>query len=176
MAIYTKKGDKGTTSTLRGKEKISKSSCQTQSLGAIDELNSFLGIVISLSENKETVLLLDLIQNNLLTIGSILGGSSLRISKRETLKLEKQIDNWDKMLPKLSNFIYPGGSTVASLLQYARTLTRKAERETVGLSQEVKVAPQILTYLNRLSDYLFTLARVENHSKRIEDKIWKTKL
>jgi len=173
MSIYTKRGDKGTTSTLASKDKISKASCQTRALGAVDELDSFLGIVISFSESREVKRLVGEIQTNLLTIGSILGGSGLKFSKSKTTSLENQIDRWDILLPKLSNFIHPSGSKSASLLQYSRTLARKAEREVVALSKETRVAPQILTYLNRLSDYFFVMARIQNIRQDIEEKIWK---
>ncbi|MFC1649433.1 cob(I)yrinic acid a,c-diamide adenosyltransferase [Patescibacteria group bacterium] len=172
MSIYTKKGDKGITSTVSG-DRISKSSCQTRSLGAIDELNSFLGVVISFSESREVKNLLEKVQTNLLSLGSILGGSDLKFSKSKTTQLENHIDKWEKQLPKLTNFVHPGGSKSASLLQYSRALARKAEREIVGLGEEQKITPQMLMYLNRLSDYLFTLARVENCARGVEDEIWK---
>lgn len=176
MSIYTKKGDKGKTGLLKkvGKSvRVSKSSCNTRAIGAVDEVNSYIGIIVSETEDQELKQSLLHVQNNLLTIGSILAGSNLKISLSVTSKLEKQIDKADKTLKPLTNFIYPGGSPVAAKLQYARTLARKAEREVVGLGEKEKVPATILKYLNRLSDYLFTLARDQNFKKGVVDKVWK---
>lgn len=177
MSIYTKKGDKGETGLLKKVDghsmRVSKSSCNTRAIGAVDEVDSFIGVVISLSHDEYLKEKLKNIQNNLLTIGSILAGSNLKISESETKKLEKEIDECDKFLPALSNFIFPGGSPIAAHLQYSRTLARKAEREVVALNEESKVSPSILKYLNRLSDYLFTLARAENFKLKVKDEVWK---
>lgn len=185
MTIYTKKGDKGETGLLKkvGKSvRVSKSSCNTRAIGAVDEVNSYVGVIISETEDQELKQSLLLVQNNLLTIGSILAGSNLKISFKETSKLEKEIDKADKTLKPLTNFIYPGGSPVAAKLQYARTLARKAEREVVGLQEEESNSKTklkkdmfntLLPYLNRLSDYLFTLARRQNYKLGMEDRIWK---
>ncbi len=176
MVIYTKTGDDGTTGLFRkvdGKSvRVSKSSCNTRAIGAVDEIDSFLGIVIAETSDEKLKVKLRLVQNNLLTTGSILAGSDLKLESKETRKLEEEIDETDKILPKLSNFIYPGGSPVAARLQYARTLARRAEREVVGLSEAEKVPAGVLKYLNRLSDYLFVLARWVNWEKGIREKKW----
>lgn len=177
MPIYTKKGDRGKTSTLRknhGKTvRISKSSCNTEAFGNIDELNSYTGVIISQLQDNPLKEKLYRLQKNLLTIGSIIAGSDLKLSFIETRKLEKEIDLMDKKLPKLTNFIYPGGNIISAKLHYLRTLARRAERSVVGLSETEKVAPLILKYLNRLSDYLFTLARNENFKLGVKEKIWR---
>jgi cob(I)alamin adenosyltransferase len=177
MPIYTKKGDKGETGLFKkvdGKSvRVSKSSCNTRAIGAVDEANSFIGIIISETFDTDLKKCLKRVQNNLLRVGSILAGSSLKISTSETNKLEKEIDGYDKALPVLSNFVYPGGSPSASKLQFARTLVRRAERETVAFNEEEKVSAAILKYINRLSDYLFTLARMENLKMNVKDEIWK---
>ena len=177
MPIYTKKGDKGETGLFKkvdGKSvRVSKSSCNTRAIGAVDEIDSFLGIIISVSESPDLQNRLTRVQNNLLTIGSILAGSHLVILPSETRKLEKEIDEFDKTLTPLTNFIYPGGVLTASLLQFARTLARKAEREVVGLNEVEKVPSGVLKYLNRLSDYLFTLARAQNQKMNLIEKVWK---
>ncbi|HLE48983.1 MAG TPA: cob(I)yrinic acid a,c-diamide adenosyltransferase [Patescibacteria group bacterium] len=177
MSIYTKKGDKGETGLFKkvdGKSvRVSKSSCNTRAIGAVDEVDSYIGVVISESFDEDLNNRLKRIQNNLLTIGSILAGSRLRIGGIEIKRLEREIDEYDKVLPALSNFIYPGGTPAAAKLQFARTLARKAEREVVAFNEEEKIPSAILKYLNRLSDYIFTLARAENFKSRVKDEVWK---
>ena len=116
--------------------------------------------------------IIDNIQRNLLTIGSITAGSELRFSFIQTKKLEKVIDDLEGKLPVLKNFVVPGGSFTAGLLQYSRSLARRAERRVVSLNRVERVKPQILTYLNRLSDALFMLAREANYKSGIRDEVW----
>lgn len=154
--IYTKKGDKGKTKTFHGP--MSKADQLAVTLGTIDELNSWLGIC---GPDKE----LHRIQTNLMTINSILAGSKKHQFKSyETTHLEKLIDKLTKDLPALSNFIYPVG-----FLQVARTVCRRAEREVVKLEIKEK---NILKYINRLSDALFTLARAKNKQGGIAEVTW----
>src|SRR3990167_965703 len=140
MAIYTKTGDKGETKVFDKKTgqltKISKTSCKIASIGAIDELNSFLGVVKSFCGDKELQRTVEEIQGNLFTINSVLAGGKLRFSKTRTKKLEKEIDKWEGTLPVLKNFIYYGGSQESSLIFYARALCRKAERSVVNLGKK----------------------------------------
>lgn len=177
MVIYTKRGDKGKTSLYDEKgaqrERVSKHSLIVEALGALDELNSYIGVAKTSSEDKLLIERLEAVQNNLLRIGSITGGSKLRFSSVQTRKLEEIIDELEGALPVLSSFILPGGSETSAYLQYARSLSRKAERSMVRLDQTKKVKPQILRYLNRLSDYLFMLARNENIKSGFEDDKWK---
>ena len=177
MVIYTKRGDRGETSTFdesgAQRARISKDSLKVEALGAIDELNSFLGITKAQMEDTKTQKILDTIQRNLLTIGSITAGSKLRFSSIQTKKLEKAIDDLEGKLPVLKNFVVPGGNPTSAQLQYARALARRAERRVVALSKEEKVKPQVLIFLNRLSDYIFMLARDVNHKSGILDEIWK---
>ena len=176
MVIYTIRGDKGNTSlyeaTSSKKSRISKKSSKIIAIGTIDEFNSFLGVTISFSENPELTRRLKEVQRDLLTIGSILAGSNLRFFKTNTTRLEKVIDEIEGRLPPLKNFILPGGSRVASQLQFARTMARRAEREVVSLSEVEPVKPQILMYLNRLSDYLFMLARDTNYQLGAKEEVW----
>lgn len=168
MAIYTKRGDKGETSlydsTSRQNIRVSKDSRRINAIGAIDELNSYLGMTSA--DLKE-------IQRDLFTIGSILAGAKLRFGKAKTKKLEKTIDKLEGKLPVLKNFILPGGSRLAAHLQYARALTRRAERQVVALSEVDKIKPEVLIYLNRLSDYLFMLARKANFDAEVKEEVWK---
>jgi len=177
MPIYTKKGDKGTTSTIKDpKTKISKASLLVNAIGNIDELNSFIGIIISQSDDEILKTKLFDIQNTLLTIGSCLAGSRLKITKSKVTKMESAIDEMTSQMPPLKNFVFPGGAKDAANLQFARALSRRAERGVVALSEaegEVEGSiPNILMYLNRLSDYLFTLARFQNHKAHVADKLW----
>lgn len=176
MVIYTRRGDKGKTSLFDENSsqriRVSKNSPKVKALGAIDELNSFLGICVAFSENPELTQTLKEIQKNLLTIGSILAGSNLRFSKVKTKHLEGVIDELEGSLPVLKNFIIPGGTKLASLLQYLRTLARRAERRVVALPDIQNTKPHILSYVNRLSDFLFMLAREQNFKLGIKDEIW----
>lgn len=179
MAIYTRRGDGGETSLYDEKNsqriRISKNSLVVEALGTVDELNSFLGICRTFCKEKNLDNFIKDIQNNLLTIGSITAGSKLRFSKAKTKKLEKKIDELEGSLPVLKNFILPGGTKLATHLHYSRSLSRKTERAFVKLSKKTKVREQILTYLNRLSDTLFMLAREANASVGKKDFIWEGK-
>lgn len=170
MAIYTKRGDKGETSLYdknsRQNIRVSKDSLRIGAIGAIDELNSYLGVA---STNLKDI------QRDLFTIGSILAGARLSFGKAKTKKLEKTIDKLEGKLPVLKNFILPGGTSEAAHLQYARALCRRAERELVSLSKTQDINPNILTFMNRLSDYLFMFARKANYDAKIKEETWKRK-
>lgn len=176
MAIYTKRGDRGKTSLYdkdsTQRDRVSKDSLRVRAIGALDELNSYLGVVIASSQNPNLAGRLKEAQKNLFTIGSIIAGSKLRFFKTKTKELEKEIDELEGELPVLKNFILPGGVSTASHLQYSRALCRRVERAIVTLSKEKLVKPQILTYLNRLSDYLFMQARSVNHKLNISEETW----
>ena len=168
MAIYTKVGDRGETKVFdkktRGLTKVSKTSCKIAAIGAIDELNSFLGVIGDLTE----------IQGDLFIINSILAGSKLRFSKVKTKNLEKEIDRLKGILPVQKNFIYYGGTSKASLIFYARALCRRAERSLVAFYHQSPITNhEPLIYMNRLSDYLFMLGRNENFKAKIKEKFWK---
>ncbi|OGM81404.1 ATP:cob(I)alamin adenosyltransferase [Candidatus Woesebacteria bacterium RIFOXYB1_FULL_40_26] len=167
MAIYTKRGDRGETSLYDPRNsqyiRISKDSLKIAAIGATDELNSFLGIIGNLS----------FIQKDLFTINSILAGAHLRFPTSKTKKLERQLDKFEGSLPVLKNFIIYGGGKVGSFLFFARALSRRAERAVVALSKIEEIKPEILTYLNRLSDFLFMLARDSNYKEGIKEEVWK---
>jgi cob(I)alamin adenosyltransferase len=176
MAVYTRTGDKGNTKVFDKKTgtlvKIGKSSCKIKSIGAIDELNSFLGVSKSFSVDGDFKKKIIQVQKNLFTINSILAGSSLRFSKTQTKKLEKQIDKWEGELPVLKNFLIYGGTPESSLVYYCRALCRRAERSLVSYAKKEKVSESVLIYFNRLSDYLFMLARYTNHKNKITEDKW----
>jgi len=158
--IYTKTGDRGTTGTFLGR--VAKNELLPEALGTIDELNSAIG---ACRFNTAVDAELRQMQKNLLTIGSSLSGSGVKINSSETRELEKLIDRLTKELPKLANFIYPVGP-----LQVARSICRRAERKIVELGP---VDKNILKYLNRLSDALFTLARFVNYKSGVSEEVWK---
>jgi len=174
--IYTKQGDQGL-SSLFGGDPVSKADLRLEAYGNIDELNSVLGLA-----RCELGSLLDLTntQNYLFTIGSHLacGDESLRsrlppLDSQKTSDLEMQIDGLQAQLPELKQFILPGGSKAAAWLHLARTVCRRAERAVVRVQQEVhELDPSIVTYLNRLGDFLFVAARYCNLKMEISDLPW----
>jgi len=175
MPIYTKRGDKGKTGLLEngGEKRVSKDYLRIEVIGALDELNSYLGIVTSLLQSKKHKEFVENVQKDLFTINSILAGAKLVFTKTKTTKLEKKIDELEKNLPKLTNFILSGGSEVSARFQFARSLARRAERKLVALSKKEKIAPQILQYTNRLSDTFFVYARTINIEAGEEETVWK---
>lgn len=179
MPIYTKKGDKGETGLFTDKPgekiRISKNSLKVRAIGAVDELDSFIGLAKSFTDNKKFLKILSDVQRNLLTIGSIMAGSSLKFTKAKTTKLEKQIDAWDSSLPKLSNFILPGGTNLGASLHVCRSATRRAEREITALSEVEVIPDNIKMYINRLSDFMFQFSRFVNYESKIKEDIWTTK-
>ena len=178
MAIYTKTGDRGGTKVFDKKTgqltPVRKDSCHIRTIGTIDELNSFLGIVKFHFDDSNHRKIIEEVQGNLFTINSILAGSKLKFSKTKTKKLEKQIDIWEGELPVQKNFIYYGGTQRAAHLFYARALSRKAERSLVSYNSRFQIPDSILIYMNRLSDYLFMLGRSINFEAKVKEKFWKT--
>ncbi|HPD32788.1 MAG TPA: cob(I)yrinic acid a,c-diamide adenosyltransferase [Bacteroidota bacterium] len=180
MKIYTKTGDNGETS-LNSKDRISKSNIRVEAYGTIDELNSLLGIIMT--EEILDVIKIDIekIMNLLFQVGSDLAtpfNSTLekkitRIEQNDILFLETKIDYYTAELPELHNFILPYGTKQSALLYFARAVTRRAERRIVALSEIEEINPNIIIFINRLSDYLFIAARYINFKLNIEEKIWK---
>jgi cob(I)alamin adenosyltransferase len=181
MKIYTRTGDDGTTGLIGG-DRVPKSDPRLECYGTIDELNAALGLAIASADVGAAPLLpqLQTVQNELFVIGSHLAtpeGSphrrNLPVLKESAIaRLELQIDEAEKELPPLRNFILPGGSELSSRLHLARTICRRAERLLVGLGGHAPVDPLIVRYLNRLSDWLFVQARWANHVADIADVPW----
>lgn len=174
MGVYTKKGDKGRTSLFGTKKRYSKSSKVIEAIGNFDELNSYLGILDTQTKDTNLKREINRIQNNLFTINAIIAGSNLSFSSQETKYLEGKIDAIEKRLPKLTNFVLPGGNVLSSNIMYARTLARRAERFYTALLS-LKKKKEITEYVNRLSDYLFMLFREEIYNSGIKEKIWKVR-
>jgi cob(I)alamin adenosyltransferase len=172
MKIYTKTGDKGKTS-LFGGTRVPKYHLRIEAYGTVDELNSYIGLIRDQKIDPHTTEMLLKIQNELFTLGSMLatppekeilksGKERLNINKvgeESVALLENEIDQMNESLPPMSHFILPGGHTTVSFCHITRCICRRAERITTLLSDESSINPQILVYLNRLSDYLFVLAR-----------------
>ncbi len=182
MKIYTKKGDLGETSLIGGR-RVYKSHLRIECYGTVDELNSCLGLLLSLPvKDKKARNTLIHIQDRLFVIGSLLAADpkSSRMTLPELLEkdivfLEKEIDRMTAGLLPLKSFILPGGDFSASWCHVARCVCRRVERLAVELSCKEKVENKIVPYLNRLSDYLFVLARKINADQKIADVLWRPK-
>jgi cob(I)alamin adenosyltransferase len=182
LKIYTKTGDKGDTGLIDG-SRISKSDLRIIAYGVVDEANSHIGLIISNIEKNSIFddvkkILLN-VQQDLFVLGAELANPNTlkdgnMLVKREMIStIEKYIDNFESELAPLSNFILPGGSIESSLLHICRTVVRRAETSAVALSKEQKINQEILTYLNRISDLFFVLARVTNKRQKRNDIPWK---
>lgn len=177
--IYTKGGDKGQTSLLGG-TRVPKYHIRIDAYGTVDELTSYIGLVrdiITKSHYKEILLQ---VQNNLFALESHLAADSPESAKNlpgitedDILILENEIDKMNEVLPELRSFILPGGNPAISYCHIARTICRRAERLTIKLSEEYQVDDLLIKYLNRLSDYLFVLARKVAFDLNIPDTLWK---
>ncbi|NYZ77634.1 cob(I)yrinic acid a,c-diamide adenosyltransferase [Candidatus Micrarchaeota archaeon] len=177
MPIYTRMGDTGQTVTLSGK-KVYKDDAQVEAYGSVDELNALLGVAISFTSHDDVLALLRKIQKELFLIGAELAMGKTpakKINPAHISSLEAEIDKIEEELPRLANFLVPGGSKTASLLHLSRTVCRRAERRVVTLSRKSSINPDIIKYLNRLGDLLFVLARYENRKQRIEELVWEGK-
>ncbi len=163
--VYTKTGDKGLTSLVGG-ERVSKASLRVDSYGDVDELNAVLGIIRSHGVDDEINSLLVNIQNDLFIMGADLASPPdievPRVSAESIRNLENWIDRFLEELDPLKEFILPSGNTGGSYLHFARTISRRAERKVVKLMEEEDIGEYVLIYLNRLSDLLFVMARIEN--------------
>jgi cob(I)alamin adenosyltransferase len=177
MKIYTKTGDDGTTS-LFGGGRVSKSSPRIECYGTVDELNSWLGVVLTQECSSEALGYLTRIQNTLFVLGSDLATPTTakvdiqRIEESHSVELETWIDQLDAGLEPLTSFILPGGTPAAASLHVARTICRRAERLCVQIFQTEQISDAVIHYLNRLSDFLFMLARWENHVAGVKDTPW----
>jgi cob(I)alamin adenosyltransferase len=166
MNIYTKTGDKGL-SGLIGGTRVSKDDIRLEAYGSVDELNSFLGLLLAESLDPEDAAFSQDIQHRLFKVGSHLATDQSRsplpdvapISDETIREVERQIDRIVSGLPAINQFVLPGGSRKAALCHVCRTTCRRAERNTVAVSERFTIHPNVLMYLNRLSDYFFVLAR-----------------
>lgn len=188
--IYTKTGDSGNTSLIGG-TKVPKSHIRIESYGTVDEINSYIGLIIDSNDFSHksrlagtSISTLREIQDRLFTIGSSLAcdpdkETKLKIpdlNESDVELLEKSIDSMNEVLPEMRSFILPGGSISISHMHVARCICRRAERMCVLLNQDSFVDPLCIKYLNRLSDYLFVLSRYDGFLRGIKDIEWKPRV
>ena len=178
MKIYTKTGDQGETSLFAG-GRVPKAHVRIEAFGAVDELNAFLGLVVHHCSSSDLKSRLLRVQGELFQVGADLATPMeaktnyiVRLGLEPVTQLETEIDEWQMLLPSLTSFILPGGSQAGALLHIARTICRRAERRVVALAQDEAINPHVLTYLNRLGDWLFVLARLVNHRQNEPESPW----
>lgn len=185
MKIYTKSGDLGETS-LWGGARVKKSHPRVNAYGTLDEANSMLGLALShlpLPDPTSTALndvrdRVTRVQSELFQVGTELAthvgtqNPVVKVGEKEITQLEHEIDAMEATLEPLKNFILPGGSSSGAAFHLARTIVRRAERECVDLAQNEPIRPDVVQYLNRLSDYLFVTARFVNHEQKLHETKW----
>jgi len=178
--LYTRKGDNGTTKTFGCDQRVSKSSAIAEALGTLDEINSFLGLC-KVNAKKEKLLapgdistdkIIHNVQKNLFIVQAELAGSKMSIEEEKVKEVENIIDAIERELPPIKSFFISGGTELASVFDIARTISRRAERRVVGVSEEgkVSVGQFTLAYLNRLSSLLYAFARLANHRSGITEE------
>ena len=180
MKIYTRRGDEGETDLL-GSGRVAKDHLRVAAYGAVDELNAALGLCAVASPHPDLRTLVESLQRELFALGAYLATPEARHRDASAMRppgepeiavLEARIDAFEKELPPLKRFVLPGGTPAAAALHLARTVCRRAERAAVSLDRAEALGPDALRYLNRLSDLLFVLARVENHRAGVGDVEW----
>lgn len=177
--LYTRKGDDGSTA-LSGGQRVAKDSPRVVAYGAVDELNSVIGLALTANISEELGQQLKRIQNELFHLGSDLSFLEEdkqkfdipQIGAHHVNYLEQLIDQYVDEVGPLQNFILPGGTQAAAALHMARTICRRAERLVVTLAREEEIGPYVLGYLNRLSDALFVMARVDNFRAGVAEPLW----
>jgi len=182
MKVYTKTGDKGETSLFGGK-RVSKHDIRIEAYGTVDELNSFIGLIRDQKIDEHSFNVLIEIQDRLFTLGSILatepGNSKVKVPKlfeEDILFLEEEIDKMNETLPEMRSFVLPGGHTTVSYCHISRCVCRRAERFVIHLSEKEHVNELTYKYLNRLSDYLFVLARKFSQDLEVNEIEWKARM
>lgn len=182
--IYTKTGDKGSTSLIGG-VRVPKSHIRIESYGTVDELNSYIGMVGDMTNDARISEWLHEIQDRLFTIGSVLATNPDKevkmklpdLHEADVIWIEQKIDEMNEVLPEMRSFILPGGHLASSTAHVARCVCRRAERICVAMQQQEEVVPELIVqYLNRLSDFLFVLARYIAHINGAEDTPWRARL
>lgn len=178
--LYTGKGDNGTTKTFGCDQRISKSSLIAEALGALDEVNSFLGICKTDEHAKDPLLegytfadMVEWSQQQLFIVQAHVAGADKVIDKEKIVHMEQVVNLIEKELPPIATFFVSGGTVIATHFDVARTLARRAERRVVAVADEgrTQVDPNILTFLNRLSSLLYALARLANHRAGVIEEI-----
>ena len=177
--VYTKTGDKGTTGLIGG-TRVPKSHIRLESYGTVDELNSNLGLLMTYLTNENDRNFILAVQHKLFSIGSHLATDQEKVQLKEVSiifpedveAIEQEIDKNDEILPQMHAFVIPGGSRGASICHICRTVCRRAERRILALSETCTISADLLAYVNRLSDYLFVLARKINFEEGNSEIFW----
>lgn len=177
--VYTRNGDKGMTDLVGG-VRISKTDCRLEAYGTVDELSAHLGMLISMIDDEQERPLLLRIQNTLFNVCSHLATDqsqtplypSAKLPEGEVAVLEEAIDRINQLFPEFQGFVLPGGTTVAAQAHVCRTVCRRAERRILSLAEVATVGPEIVQYVNRLSDYLFVLAKKINFNAGQSEILW----
>ena len=170
--IYTRTGDDGSTG-LAGQVRLAKDDARIEAIGAVDELNSVIGLLLAEALPQDTRDLLVRVQHRLFDLGGELAMPEYQtLDDTETARLEAAIDGWNESLPPLEEFILPGGCRAGAVCHLARAVCRRAERTLVHLHRGEALRPALLHYVNRLSDVLFVLARVLNREAGMEVTYW----
>jgi cob(I)alamin adenosyltransferase len=182
MKVYTKTGDKGQTSLFGGK-RVPKHDIRIDAYGTVDELNSYIGLIRDQNIDENSITILIEIQDRLFTLGSILatepGNTKVKVPQlieSDILLLENEIDKMNEGLPEMRSFVLPGGHTTVSYCHITRCVCRRAERLISHLSENEEIDSLVLQYLNRLSDYLFVLARKIVQDKDVKEVEWKPRM
>ena len=179
MKIYTRTGDSGETSLLGGR-RVSKADDRVAAYGDVDELNAWLGLVRPVTADTQLASMLEQLQRDLFAVGARLADPAHRVADRvakaavgaeDIERLENWIDHLQTGLPELRRFILPGGGPAGAALHVARTVCRRAERSIVALGPDA-VEPELLVYINRVSDLLFVMARAANHRDGVAETEW----
>lgn len=179
MKIYTKTGDNGTTGLIGG-ARVAKDDSRIEAYGALDELSAHLGLLHSLLSDADDQAFIERIQSNLFVIGSHLASDPAHpeyaarytLAAEEVTFIEHEIDKIVHMIPPQSTFLLPGGCHSAAQAHVSRTVCRRAERRMVSLNEQVAIQEEIMLFINRLSDYLYVLARKSNFHEHVNEKKW----
>lgn len=177
--VYTRTGDRGTTSLVGG-SRVPKTHVRLEAYGTVDELNAQLGLLATYLSDEHDRQFVQQVQHKLFAIGSHLAtdreksapGEASHFAPESVEAMEREIDRLDGMLPPLSAFVLPGGSRGAAVCHVCRTVCRRAERRILALSEQADVSPELLAYVNRLSDYLFVLSRKMNRDEKKDEIFW----
>jgi cob(I)alamin adenosyltransferase len=182
LKIYTKTGDKGQTSLLGG-TRVPKNHIRIEAYGTVDELNSWIGLLRDSVINEHAKEILIKVQDRLFTMGSSLASDPVKskvkiphLSEEDITIFEKEIDAMDAQLPPMKNFVLPGGHQTVSYCHVTRCVCRRAERRVIHLAENEQVDELVIKYLNRLSDYLFMLARKLTQDLKVTEVPWKPKM
>lgn len=179
MKVYTKTGDKGTTSLVGG-VRVSKTHIRLEAYGTVDELNAQLGLLSTYLSCADDRAFVTQVQHKLFAVGSYLATDlshtrlheASLVRSEEVDRIEREIDRLDSLLPPLKAFILPGGCRGAAVCHVCRTVCRRAERRILSLAGQVDIDAVVIAYMNRLSDYLFVLSRKMNQDENIDDFFW----